>query len=264
MNNWQAIFFDIDDTLCRNGKLLKESREILERLREERPDISLFIATGRSSVMLPRDILDCLKARIFSGLVCMNGRLNFVEEAEISSYPMNKEEVIKIVELCRKYDLAYQQLSKKDIAWSRQINEYENMFLLFPAYRIDANYYKNNEVHQLSVFLDDSRDVEKFKQELKKISYRLAYWQKAGADLLEEGVDKTRGIEDICNKLNINIENTIAFGDGLNDVEMLNTVGLGIAMQDGREEAKRVAKKICDTIENKGIEKVLEEISLFN
>ena len=45
---------------------------------------------------------------------------------------------------------------------------------------------------------------------------------------------------------------------------MLNTVGLGIAMQDGREEAKRVAKKICDTIENKGIEKVLEEISLFN
>ena len=59
--------------------------------------------------------------------------------------------------------------------------------------------------------------------------------------------------------LNIKIENTYAFGDGKNDIEMLLTVGCGIAMGNANDEVKKHSNKITDTVQNDGVAKGIEQ-----
>ena len=53
--------------------------------------------------------------------------------------------------------------------------------------------------------------------------------------------------------LNIPIENSYAFGDGKNDIEMLSTVGCGIAMGNADDDVKKYAKEVTDTVHNDGV-----------
>ena len=82
-------------------------------------------------------------------------------------------------------------------------------------------------------------------------------------DLTLKGESKAKGIKKLVEKLGMDIEQTIAFGDGRNDVEMLTEVGLGIAMGNGAIEAKAVADYVTDDIDKDGILKALNHFSLI-
>ena len=82
-------------------------------------------------------------------------------------------------------------------------------------------------------------------------------------DLTLRGVSKALGISELVKNINKDIKDTIAFGDGRNDIEMLETVGLGIAMGNAVIEAKAVADYVTDRIENDGIEKALKKFELI-
>lgn len=66
----------------------------------------------------------------------------------------------------------------------------------------------------------------------------------------------------ILEKEGIEKEDSIAFGDGYNDVDMLQSVGVGIAMGDGADNLKKVATHIADTPDNDGIAKMLRQLEL--
>ena len=53
----------------------------------------------------------------------------------------------------------------------------------------------------------------------------------------------------------------IAFGDGLNDIEMLQGVGLGIAMDNGHPELKAIANRIAPALHLDGIAAMLDELA---
>ena len=64
---------------------------------------------------------------------------------------------------------------------------------------------------------------------------------------------KASGILTALKYLDIPVENSYAFGDERNDIEMLSTVGMGIAMGNAKDEVKKYAKKVTDTVENDGV-----------
>ena len=61
----------------------------------------------------------------------------------------------------------------------------------------------------------------------------------------------------------MNVQDSYAFGDGLNDLEMIQTVGTGVAMGNAVDEAKAVANYETDRIENDGIVKALKHFELI-
>ncbi len=65
-------------------------------------------------------------------------------------------------------------------------------------------------------------------------------------EILEKDVCKGAGVEIMCEKLGVNIEECIAFGDGHNDIEAIQKAGLGIAMQNAHEQVKAVADEITE------------------
>ena len=74
----KVIFFDIDDTLSRNGVIAAHNQATLEALAKT--DIKLVISTGRSKAILPADILALLEADVFDAIICMNAQYSFNKE----------------------------------------------------------------------------------------------------------------------------------------------------------------------------------------
>jgi hydroxymethylpyrimidine pyrophosphatase-like HAD family hydrolase len=82
-------------------------------------------------------------------------------------------------------------------------------------------------------------------------------------EVANKQISKLTAIEYLLkNHFNLSIEETVAFGDNYNDVEMINGVGMGVAVANAREETKKVANKITDASIDDGVAKTLEELFL--
>ena len=60
-------------------------------------------------------------------------------------------------------------------------------------------------------------------------------------------------MEHLCQRLGIDMERVMAFGDNFNDIEMLKKAGVGIAVASARQEVKKAADKVIDGYENDGV-----------
>ena len=86
----------------------------------------------------------------------------------------------------------------------------------------------------------------------------------ACAEFIPKGFSKASGIEKTCELLGIEKEDTYAFGDSINDVEMLKHVQHGIAMGNGTKAAKEAADYITAPLHEDGIYKGLEHFGLIS
>ena len=71
------------------------------------------------------------------------------------------------------------------------------------------------------------------------------------------------GIRHAAEYLNIDISQVAAFGDDYGDLDMIAGCGHGVAMGNAAEDVKAAAKYICDTNENDGVAKWLEQNVLY-
>lgn len=105
----------------------------------------------------------------------------------------------------------------------------------------DKNYLitiSTKEPHQLALKLTDFFIKEKLDL------WVLAEWN-GGVFISAKGITKATSLETLAKLLNCSMEEMVAFGDAENDIEMLKSVGLGIAMGNGEDVTKNAAKEIC-------------------
>ena len=88
-------------------------------------------------------------------------------------------------------------------------------------------------------------------------------WNENAVDILLKDNSKARGIQDIIKHFGFSIENAMAFGDGLNDVEMLETVGFGVAMGNAEPRLKPLADFVTKDIREDGILYALEALEVI-
>lgn len=84
-----------------------------------------------------------------------------------------------------------------------------------------------------------------------------------GADVVERGFSKAEGLSLLCRHYDIPKGQTVAFGDSLNDMEIVQAAGTGIAMGNAVPELKAVADYVTDDVSRDGILKACEALALF-
>ena len=255
----KVIFFDIDDTLSRNGIIAAHNKATLEALAQ--PDIKLVISTGRSTAILPADILALLEAEVLDASICMNGQYSFDNQGLISHYPLSAEQADKIVQLCKTSELIHKFDSATHIAWSDENERLRDFNAKTPNSIVDPLYYQSNPVYQCSVFFnnqfDKMQDIDFAQDDLK-----LVHWHHIGADILPANASKARGIKDVCRYYGVDATECMAFGDGMNDLEMFDLVGYAVAMGDAQPALIERADFVTGTIEERGIQSVLEQFHI--
>lgn len=253
----KIIFFDIDDTLSRNGIIAEHNKATLEQLSET--DIKLVISTGRSKAIIPDDILALLDADVLDAIICMNGQYSFDKSGRISHYPLSAEQTDNIVQLCKQSELIHKFDSATHIAWSSENERLREYNARTPNSIVDPVYYQSTPVYQCSVFFnnqqDKMQDVNFAQHDLK-----LVHWHQIGADILPVDASKARGIKDVCEYYSVDVSECMAFGDGMNDLEMFDLVGFAVAMGDAQPALIARADFVTGTIEAFGIQAVLEQL----
>ena len=255
----KVIFFDIDDTLSRNGIIATHNQATLEALAKT--DIKLVISTGRSKAILPADILALFEADVLDAIICMNGQYSFDNKGVISHYPLSAEQTDKIVQLCETSELIHKFDSATHIAWSGENARLREYNAITPNSILDPDYHKANTVYQCSVFFNNPeekmQDIDFAEDDLK-----LVHWHHIGADILPANASKARGIKDVCQYYGVDARECMAFGDGMNDLEMFDLVGYAVAMGDAQPALIERADFVTGTIEEYGIQAVLEQFKI--
>ena len=89
---------------------------------------------------------------------------------------------------------------------------------------------------------------------------RLPRWHPAFTDIVAAGNSKAAGMEAVCRHFGIRQEETLAFGDGGNDIEMLQWAGIGVAMGNAADDVKGVADMVTTDVDNEGIENAVNRL----
>ncbi|MCU7557586.1 Cof-type HAD-IIB family hydrolase [Macrococcus capreoli] len=253
------IFFDIDGTLYNDDKVMSEATKLTLQKLKEKGHI-LAIATGRAPFMLQ----DVLNETGIENYISFNGQFAKMNGKVIYENPL---------------DLATLQQLEKDAAANGHplvfLNEHEMVSnieyhdhikesmgsLKFEHPRHEADFYIDKPIYQTLIFNTVDEDV-KYDNQYDKIKF--IRWHEVSRDVVPAGGSKFEGIKKVSEAVNIPIADCIAIGDGANDLEMIEGVGLGIVMGNGVDALKAVADYVTDDVHSEGLTKAFQHYKLID
>ena len=216
------IVTDLDGTLLREDKTVsKRTKDALHCCREA--GIKTAFATGRGE-----NANQVAPTELFNGSIYNNGALVVTENDIIYNHFLAPEIIDSLLAICVEFGLEH--------GLSLHGSETGKFWTFGCTPEISA---------LIKARLDDDFYLTVARDGLGQIMHKDATKSKAVAALAKHwGIDRCE---------------IIAFGDDLNDIDMLSYAGVGVAMGNALDEVKAVANHICDTNENDGIAKWLEE-----
>lgn len=81
-------------------------------------------------------------------------------------------------------------------------------------------------------------------------------------EIMDKAFNKGLGVRLIAEKFGVPISETIGFGDSMNDLEMIQTVGYSVCMANGSEKLKSLSDKVCPSVSDDGLAKAFAELKL--
>lgn len=260
----KAVFFDIDETLFVKNKIYFPESAKLAIKKLQNNGILVGIATGRARCSFPDKINEVIQQENINTFVTMNGQYAVCGDALIEKHPIPTEKVQKLVNFFDAHNIVYAFVSNNKICVSEITPRLkEALDPITTDYQIDKDYFKSNEVFQvLAFYAEDQDSLIAQSHILDKL--KTVRWHENSVDIFDAEGSKARGIEAIAHHLGFSMANVMAFGDGLNDVEMLRAVGVGVAMGNGHEILKNLANHITDHIEEDGIYNFLVKSGLIH
>lgn len=263
----KIIFLDIDGTLTEPGSNEPPKSAIRAVRGAQKKGHYVFLCSGRNY-----DMLSPLLPFGFDGVVASCGGYIQFKDQVIYDCPMTEEQKITAMEVLKKnqvfrtvecMDGAYTDEGLKDflenhalegsnselLRWRKQLEQSLNIrpmaeYCGQPVYKIVVMAESIEQFQEPKAVLE--QEFQLYLQEPDQYGF-------INGELVNRKFDKGKGVQKVCNYLNIPVKDTIGFGDSMNDEEMLKTVGLSICMANGSEKTKSLADDICPSVTEDGM-----------
>jgi Cof subfamily protein (haloacid dehalogenase superfamily) len=259
MTKQRLIFFDIDGTLLTHEKQLPLStKEAIFKLKEQ--GYIVAIATGRAPFMFE----DLRKELDIDTFVSYNGQYVVLNGEVLYTNPLKNSSLVKLTEaaLLNNHPVVFMDHEdmKANVPEHAYIKESIDTLKIsmFPAH--DPSYHEGRELYQTLLFCPEGEEIQ-YEKEFRDFDF--VRWHPVSVDILPKGGSKARGIEQIVKKLGVPNESIYAFGDGLNDMEMLSAIKNSVAMGNAEDSVKEVAKYVTKSVEDNGITHGLKMVGLL-
>ena len=261
----KIVFFDIDETLyLKAEKRIPNSiiEQVIPRLKAK--GVIPAIATGRCIGAFPEALKPLLNEDGFELLVSVNGQYNCYQNQVISQYSLPFERIEQAIDKLNTLGIAYALVSHDEIAVSCATETVHNaIFPIKTDYIVEPNLHHQQAIYQLLAFFSESQEQQVIESGILGEDLRIVRWHTDGVDLLSKHNSKAKGIQDVLRYFGFSLGQAMAFGDGLNDLEMLSQVGIGIAMGNAEPALKALADYVTLPIDQDGILHALEHYGVI-
>ena len=257
----KAIFFDIDGTILshKQKKVPDSTVEALNILKAK--GIKTFIATGRHiSEMRDLPINDIE----FDGYITLNGQYCFNKEGIIYDLPIDQEDINHIIEMIDEEsfpcifvesELMYINYYNRDVEIVQEAISTD-----LPEINDLHRGYKEKIYQVIPYGIDNNKE----KEILKVMSHcKATRWHDLAIDIIPDIGGKNNGIKHVLDYYGIDLSETMAFGDGENDIPMLEYCHIGVAMGNSKDIVKQRSDYVTDDIDSDGIFKALKHYKVI-
>ena len=255
-----VVFFDIDHTVFDpNRHAVPEDTLEAFRALHARGDTLIAVATGRALYML--DVIDALLPFIDVSIT-INGQIIAHQDTILFDQPMTLEMIEEIRAAFITHKLVYGYIGAEGQGISRLDAAAKEQFALadMPLPEVDPDYYRHHRVYQMWAFAS-KKEFGRLVQDLP--DYQLVPWLSDGFDVVLTGRSKKDGIAFVLDYFKIPLLSCYAFGDGMNDIEMLTYVPNSVAMGNSKPPVKAVASYVTSAYDEGGIVRGLRHFGLI-
>ncbi len=251
MSDIKMVVTDLDGTLLKDDKHITAWTEsIIEKLGKS--GIVFAIATARP-IRAVKDFLPWIKydAAVFhNGAVVMDGAdiytdFGIYQPVDIITKMLRDIPSLKIA--VEANDSMYSNFDAEEL-WPGVTSFFTKDFIetdKLYADKIIVEAHTLEEVELLKQYINDELYIQLSENQI--------------AMIMNKKATKTNGIKRLAEARNISMEQIVAFGDDYNDIDMLQSVGIGVAVGNALEDVKKIADQICLSNNEDGVANWIEE-----
>lgn len=267
----KIIALDLDGTLLNGCKRLTDrNRKALEDCI--RRGIHIVPCTGRIAKGIPEEIRNIPGVRY---AITVNGAT--IEDMEtgqvLGSHLLDKEIALEVMELARQYHVMYDAyLAGQGISEARFYDHLEEYGLSRGMMEMVRHTRKvvpdildhvrqwDGQVDKVNMFFVDQEERAQVREILNRRSDVLVSSSlKSNLEINALGASKGAALMALADHLGIAHEDTMACGDGSNDLSMIRAAGLGVAMANAEEEVLAAADYVTESNEESGVAQAIEK-----
>lgn len=257
----KAVFFDVDGTLLsfRTHQVPPSTEKAIALLKDQ--GIKVIVSTGRSI-----NSLDSIRHLDFDGYITFNGGYcvgpggqalyrKTMHEADIAALLAHADATP---------DFCFSFMSEREVTINRITPPVAGMYKMLNLAAPPIGEYSQMDlgsVLQTNVFIPPEEEPA-FMQAVMPNSIATR-WTPLFADVNPRGQSKKVGVDVFCEQLGIDPATTVAFGDGGNDVTMLQHCGVGVAMGNAIDSLKEVADYVTDEVDEDGVYNALRHLGIL-
>ncbi len=271
----KLIFLDIDGTLTEPGSNTPPESALKALEMTKAKGNKVFLCTGRNVAMLAP-----LLKYGFDGLVALGGGYVTVGDDVIFDCPMSDRQRDVALDVLGKNGV-FRTIEAKDATFgdeslgdflsdqaegNSEIERWRKALAEGLGIK-PMSEYDGRPIYKVVIMCNKSEQLDEAKKYLEGdfafMIQDVAAHNCLNGDLVNRKFDKGLGIKRICKTLGVDIKDTYGFGDSINDLEMIETVGTSVVMENGSEVLKRMADVIAPSVTEDGIYRSFEELGLI-
>lgn len=253
----KSLFFDIDGTLCsfRTHEIPQSTVSALEEAKSR--GVKIFISTGR-----PIAIINNIGAieHLVDGYITTNGAYCFVGDNDVCCTPIPADDVRTLLDDATAK--GYPCIVAADNGLAVYGNAREIVDRVFRGELNVSNLdidrpnddVLNGNILQITSFCSPEQEKALMSRVNHCVSGR---WHPAFTDITADGADKGKGLVAMARHLGLDISETMAFGDGGNDISIILRAGIGVAMGNAGDDVKAAADYVTTSVDDDGVKNAL-------